>query len=477
MVIDLSFLSQIPMDNPLIAGWFIFTHGAWVFFVLPALWAMYDAWITYRRTKYSSRWEYILLSVDIPKNIETVPKAVEYIFAAMAGAWKKVDWIEKYFLGKIQVKFSFELVSIEGYVQYLIYTPRHFRDLVEAAVYGQYPGAEVTEVPDYAANFKMHWPDHDQGYDIWGTVIKPVNKEYYPIRTYDAFVADAPKKQYHDPMAAILENMAKLGPGEQFWWQVIITPTNQRAWQHEAGHYLEQLLHQKGHSKGIFGHILDGIAGIAEAIIGIFSAAPETETKPEAPELKVKDKVAAEGIQKKVAKVVVRAKLRVVYIARKEVFNKHKVKEGFLGAMHQFTDNYLNGLVQDKNTKVSTSHLYYFRNYRVNHYRKNKILKKYKTRSTLKGSEFNDGKIMAADELATIWHFPVGVMGTIALKKVEVKKTEAPFTLPVETPRFGPMGSALEEKVNIGLESAQLPDRVGTEEVGEIEPPDNLPIG
>ena len=49
------------------------------------------------------------------------------------------NFFEKWFEGKFQKSFSYEVVSLEGYTQFLIRTPKEFRDLIESSVYSQYP--------------------------------------------------------------------------------------------------------------------------------------------------------------------------------------------------------------------------------------------------------------------------------------------------------------------------------------------------
>jgi hypothetical protein len=60
--------------------------------------------------------------VDVPRMNEQTAKAVEHIFSTIAGAYSGLDRFEKYWLGKFQPSFSFEIVSIGGYVQFLVHT-------------------------------------------------------------------------------------------------------------------------------------------------------------------------------------------------------------------------------------------------------------------------------------------------------------------------------------------------------------------
>src|SRR3989344_4214570 len=108
--------------------------------------------VSSRQIKYSKKLKWHLLAIDIPKANEQSPKAVEHIFAHLAGGLSSFTKKELYWEGKFLPTFSLEIVSIEGYVQFFIRTQSKYRDLVEAAVYAQYPEAEITEVEDYTTS-------------------------------------------------------------------------------------------------------------------------------------------------------------------------------------------------------------------------------------------------------------------------------------------------------------------------------------
>ena len=96
-----------------------------------------------------------------------------------------MDLAEKYYKGHYQRWFSFEIVSIDGYIQFIIRTEKKFRDLVESAIYAQYPEAEITEVDDYTKGFPDTFPNDT--HDLWGTEWTLVEDNEYPIRTYQDF--------------------------------------------------------------------------------------------------------------------------------------------------------------------------------------------------------------------------------------------------------------------------------------------------
>src|SRR3989338_2972118 len=80
-------------------------------------------WVKYRQdVLYMPKWHWVLLAVDIPPLFIQTPKAVEQIFAHLSGAAMHINVRDKYWIGKRQKWFSFEIVSIEGYIQFIIRT-------------------------------------------------------------------------------------------------------------------------------------------------------------------------------------------------------------------------------------------------------------------------------------------------------------------------------------------------------------------
>ena len=186
IVIDLSFLREMLYLDPQVLVWRVFIWFGWIPIAITLLWGFKEIWLVYRRGLWAKEnADFILLAIDIPRENRQSVKAVENLFTYIAGAHGSVNLLEKYWDGKWQLYFSFEIVSIEGYTQFLIYTPVNFRDLVESAVYSQYPDAEITEVDDYTSGYPTSYPD--ENYDLWGGEFILAKNDMLPIKTYPEF--------------------------------------------------------------------------------------------------------------------------------------------------------------------------------------------------------------------------------------------------------------------------------------------------
>ena len=204
--------------------WRLFWLFGWIPVFITILWGLKEVWLFYVQNKWVGEQKKVFLAIDIPRGNEQSPRAVENLFAYIAGAHGNMNLIETYWIGEIQPSFSFEIVSIDGYTQFLIRSYEKFRNVVESAIYSQYPNAEITEINDYAAGMPRQFPDAE--WDIFGMEFVPVKSEAYPIKTYEEFEHQfgEPETTFRDPMAALMDLFSSLRQGEQIWYQIIVKP-------------------------------------------------------------------------------------------------------------------------------------------------------------------------------------------------------------------------------------------------------------
>src|SRR3989338_8272964 len=94
----------------------------WIPILTTLLWGFSELWLAERQGVFSAKQKYILLAVDVPSMTEQTPKALENLFSALYAAKTAITFNEKWFDGKFLPTFSFELVSEEGYIQFIIRT-------------------------------------------------------------------------------------------------------------------------------------------------------------------------------------------------------------------------------------------------------------------------------------------------------------------------------------------------------------------
>ncbi len=480
IVIDLTPITAflaLPADIML---WRLLILFGWIPFVLVFLWGGKEIWMFYIQSTWAGTQKYVFLAIDVPKGNEQSPKAVDNIFAYLAGAHATQNLIETYWEGKFVLSFSFEIVSIEGYTQFVIRTPVQFRNLVESAIYSQYPDAEIAEIDDYTKGTPSKFPDDE--YDLWGADYIQVKHWVYPFRTYEDFEHTLGEGgvQYKDPMAVLMDCCSSLGKGEQLWFQMICQPQG-FDWMGEGDKEIRKILGEKVTSEHLGDKIVKSVINIlgdfSEMIIKLWGDIEDKDSDSSDDALKMmnlkpQQKKQIEGITRKVSKNAYSVKLRMVYLARKEVFNKGKVVSGFTGFMKQFSDLDINNFKPDMDLSATTAS-YFFKNSRLNR-RKTNIINNYKSRDRTAGSTPG---LLNTEELASIWHFPVeSAVKAPMIQKTPGKKAEAPMSLPVGeevvsedilAPIFEEESESIDQKIDVNVDKSKEFDFGIQEEMSE----------
>lgn len=454
--VEITGIIAIINSSPVIWFFALFAIGLWIVVALKLFKLAAEKLVEYRQ-ELKQHWKWTLLAVDIPALFIQSPKAVEQIFTQLSGALASINIIEKYWYGKKQKTFSFEIISIEGYTQFLVRTEMEFRDLVEAAVYAQYPEAEITEVEDYTSNLPEHLPHPD--YDVFGVEFKLAEEDPYPIRTYEHFEHNISKDQiFSDPMASILENFSRIGRGENLWMQIIVQPINNQ-WKEKGIDLVKTIVENKHHESEtpfivkaiafpfqMLGHLVQQATTSGDSSGGHKKDDHKKEEKPKGlGDLTPGKRATVEAIEEKISKIGFKSKIQVLYVARKENFFPSRCIDGLIGAMNQFHVIGRNAIVPSLVTAApydkhghKTAHL---KSAFVERYRKRKIKGKHKHKGGHGHGHKDSGHashhpaepyILNIEELATIWHFPLPNVRTPLIQKAGAKRAEPPPGLPTE---------------------------------------------
>lgn len=374
-------------------------------------------WLKTKQVEHLATWQWVTLAVDVPPQFIQSPKAVEQIFVHLSGSFTGYGIYDRYWHGLVNKWFSFEIISIEGYIQFVVRTETHYRDLVEAAIYAQYYEAEITEVEDYTSLTPEKFPN--ETHDAQGVEFALAENEVYPIRTYPHFEYNISKDVvFSDPMAALLENFSRAGEGENLWLQLVVVPVD-NSWKQGGLDLVKEIVSGKKKIKksGVVATIGDFPMKVAKTALQAWSGNFEAPVKKEEKDSggKVSDltpggRAVVESIEEKISKLGFKSYLRALYVAEKEKFMPHKCMSGMIGAMNQFHTNNRNGF-KAKTIGVDA-------------------VAAYKSRKL--GGAAGDAFILNIEELATVWHFPLPMVKTPLLQKADIKRGEPPINLPVE---------------------------------------------
>ena len=415
----------------------------WIPIAVVLVWGVLQLWLDYRRGIYVSGRKHVLLAIDVPARTEQSPKALENMFATVYAAKSSITWKEKWIQGKLHPKFSLEIVSTEGYIQFLLRTQTRFRDVVEAGIYAHYPDAEISEVEDYAKNFPTEFPNEE--YEMWGGELTLSNDEIHPIRTYVDF-EDRMSQEIKDPLGYTLEQMGRMRSGEHFWIQFLIQPSN--------NDWAEKAIIR---AKEIWGDAPKPKPGFLEKTFKPLTAWPfdfikhfSTLFLPEGSELDLNamlwagsagddddpwkafkltlpEKEEADRIFRKAQKVGFGVKTRILYVAKKNAFVKVERTAMVKGILNQYTDLHSNKfslyIPQVPKDDYWWMRLQYRKKQRI-------LMSAYVSRSWGIGAH---PVFLNVEEIATLWHFPQVTIQAPLIKKSQSKRGEPPAGLPFTT--------------------------------------------
>ena len=446
----------------------------WIPIAITLIWGFIIMWQNYRQGIFSSRLKYTVFAIDVPTATEQSPKALENLFASLFAAKSSITWKELWIDGKLHPVFSFEIVSTEGYIQFLIRAQTRFRDLIEAGIYAHYPEAQISEIEDYAWKYPNEFPNDE--YEMWGAELTYDRPNMYPIRTYVDF-EDRLSAEIKDPLAITLEQMATMRAGEHFWIQILIQPSTSD-WQKEGVKYAKKVWggEEKAKPSGVLAGIdslLSWPAGVLAHATGIdLSSLLGGEKKKEddpwkAFKITLPEKEEADIVLKKSAKIGFGTKIRIVYVAKKNAYVKVERAPMVKGTLNTYSHLNFNklGLYIPQVPKDD-----YFWMRWVYTKKQHRLMLGYQKRSWGIGA---NPMFMNVEELATLWHFPAVYIKAPLVKKSESKRAEPPSGLPMThledtLPNYVPPVST--------QESSSAPYAIPTFESVEDEPlPEALP--
>jgi hypothetical protein len=411
--------------------------ATWWFF-LPLIFGFiaWDGWLLYSHIQWLKGITWVLLEIKVPKNNLKTPKAMEQIFAAAHTPYSYgLRWQDKLFKGAGEYFMAFELVGRAGETHFYLRTPARFRNMMESAIFAQFPEAEIVDADDYVREMPKALPNEE--FDLAGYEAVFRKPNFYPLRTYPEFLENANDEEERvDPIAPLIEAMEKMRGDQQLWIQFVVTPEGEDFV--KEGEKEINKIHQIDDTpaaKPSLWPTLDLGITLSEAIRApIEHPGPANPAKDANADKPKKQRVAAltaserertEGIARKINKLALRTTLRVVAIERKGETANGLMSNLFLtlSYLRQFNTQNLQATRPDGGTR--TFSIYGTFKTIKQKYRKRILFERYQYLA-----QNNSAPIMNIEELATMYHFPITAVSSTGLEKIESKKGAPPATLP-----------------------------------------------
>ncbi|MFZ2523426.1 MAG: hypothetical protein WAW92_03510 [Minisyncoccia bacterium] len=398
-----------------------------------------ELWVRYVQAQFLAKQQYVLLEVKLPKDVFKSPHAAEFFINSMYQTSGEGNWFERYWNGGVRSWFSLEIVAKNGSVHFYIWTKVGHRNLIEANIYSQYPGIEIYEVPDYTLPVTY---DPSQT-SIWASEFDLTKDDVFPIKTYIDYGMDKnPEEEYKiDPLTPLIEFLGSIPRDSQVWIQILVRAHKaeekdpKKSWGNAKifqtfkpsdiwDRWEKKDLRWKEAAKVKVNEIVEGAKGEkgpdGKFVPGTGRQLTETE----------RDTITA--LNRSVSKNGFDVGIRAVYLAPKESFSPSNIG-GVINSITHF-NSHLNGFKPARG--VADRHSNFFllwmkRSEKVVYEEKADLLDKYKRRAYYHKPHKSPHFILNSEELATIFHFPGGVLATPTFERVDSRKAEAPPNIPV----------------------------------------------
>ncbi len=410
-------------------------------------------YITHKQSQYNKSMPSVVLRVAVSKTNERGPIVAEQIFSAIHGIRRNYTF-GSCLVGKTIPRVSLEIANVGNKIQFFIWTPEKFRNVIESQIYAQYPDVEIEEVEDYSKQVFRAYKDvaekeesaTEEAYnpDNLPAVYKTnsarnemlaVTAELqlsapnlYPIKRYTQF-EDKLTRLATEPLAGITATLSKLNAtDEQAWIQITMEPEGDW-WRKRALKCLKIV------SNGLFSsnywlsaratNILLArgfwkrlMLSPLYVILWFFRSGKNLNPDAKSSADKNLDEEMTSSHDRenpisaavnKVTKISYGVNIRIVYLPRKENIDLAVLKlNEIAGSFKQFSMPSLNSF---RVSKINTSN--------------SSILRRYQQRLVV------DPMIMNVEEIATLYHMPSPEVGTPNVFWVNSRKLESPHNLPL----------------------------------------------
>ena len=431
------FIQFIQPAFPFLAqGWKLFEVWWWVFPPF-LLWKTFIGfYLVWRNSIFDSKIPKVILEIKLPETISKPIKAMEYVFAGFHSIHDPANFREKWIDGQFLLGFGLEIAAIDGKVHFFVRVPKMYQELFESILYSQYPNIEISVAEDYTRKVPQEIPN--KNWDLWGMSMRNTQKNGYPLRTYVNFEREMETEEERmvDPLALLLENLATLRQGEQLWIQLLSTPIRESdvPWIDEAKVERDKLVRRPAKAPPPPPLINEAFSILLKGETAKVAEQPKEVIPPEM-KLTPGEREIVEAIENKISKHAFRCSLRFIYVGRREVFFKPRVRIP-IAFFKAVGSEHMNGFrPQSETVTRSKTMLTFFLDDLRTYVRKRKILRHYRFRlPPFFPRHTSDGTfILNTEELATMFHFPSGIVAPApSVERITVKKSEAPRSLPFD---------------------------------------------
>jgi len=352
------------------------------------------------QTMVKTAFEKVVLLIKVPKEspekeekrktIKELILPMERFFDNIAGLKAQRGLRSKIF-GRTD-HFSFEIVADkEGVISFYIVVPRYLRQFFEQQIHAQFPSAQIDEVSDY----NIFSP---KGVTV-SAILKLKKKFIFPIKTYISLETD--------PLFAIVNSLSKIEKGESAAIQIVARSAYSQ-W-HKLGALVASKIQQGKKLSEAMNEVFGG--GVLHILKTLFlkGTTKKEEEKLKKPyQLSPMEQEIVRKLEEKTSKAGLDVNIRVVVTGRDLKKAKSRL-QNILNSFAQFTSyEYLNGFKS----------VYFGQSPRLI---RDFIYRNFDEENTY---------VLNAEEMASIFHFPLPQTQTPNIRWLLAKRAAAPVEVP-----------------------------------------------
>lgn len=397
---------------------------------------LWIVWIHYVRFLFWFGDKKIVLEIQLPPEIEKSPLAMEVVFNGIWNNGGETTFIDRFWRGKFRPVWSFEIASNEGRINYYIHTRAAWKDFIETRIYGQFPEARVTVVPDYVSHVNFNLEE----YDLWGTEYKKTQAQAAPIKTYYSYDldknTDVPEIKV-DPLTNIFEIMNNMGKDQYMWLQFIVKARKYDEWYgiykntDPKGKTDTYKVEARQAIKDVIAEAAERARDIARDTIGLKDEQLAQAAGRGMNMLTEEERAKVEAIDKQMDKPVFESGVRMIYISKRDKFF------GLTGAVgFRFFESFRSDFNELRGGRHLVGNFDYpwedFHEIRKNMVKRN-LFFFFKHRAYFYVPYEQAPVMLTTEEMASLWHFPGSAVRTPGLDRVPSRRAEAPSNLPIRT--------------------------------------------
>jgi hypothetical protein len=325
----------------------------------------------------------IIMNVIIPKDNDKKELSAEQMFAGLHGILKEAHESSKH-----SDRFSVEIASQNGTINFYIWAPKHLASYIEGQIYAHYPSVQIKTLDkDY---MKI-----GEGLSTQYREMVLIKDHALPIRTFLTFDVD--------PLASITNAMSKFAKEETFIVQYIMEPIADD-WHKLSKEFAVKVKNKK---QGFFlrddGKLYIEPLRFAVDLIRSFWKPVDYSLSKEESALSSEETTMISAAQSKAEKLGYRAQIRLIYQGNNNVLATNRM-QAMVGSFKQYNTTNLNGF-KAVEYPINWNHI-------------------------IDRTIDREGGIFNTEELASLFHFPHTSVETPNITWIATKVSEPPVNLP-----------------------------------------------